>query len=62
MTENDEPLTKVICLKKIYRDVIKQSNVAHEHNSQFPTESEKLRVERELGDYLVQTFHFTDET
>lgn len=33
MTENDEPLTKVICLKKkkMDSDIIKQSNVADEH-------------------------------
>ena len=44
MTENNEPLTKVICLKKTDSDVFKLSNVASEHNNLWSINSEKPQV------------------
>ena len=64
MTENNEPLTKVICLKKTDSDVFKLSNVASEHNNLWSINSEKPQVgkkkKKNFGDYLVKPPHFTD--
>lgn len=45
MTENNEPLTKVICFKKkTHSDLFKLSNVASEHNNLWSVNSEKPQV------------------
>lgn len=46
MTENNEPLTKVICFKKTDSDVFKLSNVASEHNNLWSISSEKPQVKK----------------
>ena len=63
MTENNEPLTKVICFKKTDSDVFKLSNVASEHNNLWSISSEKPQVKKKknnFGDCLVKPPHFTD--
>ena len=63
MTENNEPLTKVICFKKTDSDVFKLSNVASKHNNLWSINSEKPQVgkkKKNFGDYLVKPPHFTD--
>ena len=44
MTENNEPLTKVICFKKTDSDVLKLSNEASEHDSLWSINWEKPQV------------------